>query len=796
AAKSAIKDVARISGLSLDESNRLTKMVPDRLSERVEKEYPFNPKLDELKPGFKAFEKEVVVDDPENRGQKLVVKKWFQKGLEEVNAKINLKNCFRLVPEFREELENGSELNKEVLKYALQLEGSIRQVGMHACATIIGRGDLTEYIPICLSADKATGRDLWTSQFDGHYIEDVGMLKMDFLGLITLQIIHKCLDYIKARHGIDIDIEAIPINDRETYELYGRGDTTCVFQFESTGMREWLQKLHPERFEDLIAMNALYRPGPMDYIPSFVARKLGNEVIEYDLPDMEEYLAETYGITVYQEQVMLLSRKLSNFTKGEADKLRKAMGKKQIAVMQELKEKFMTQGMGNGYPEKTLDKIWKDWEKFAEYAFNKSHATCYAWVSYQTGYLKAHYPAEFFAANLSVDISMDEIKKIMGDCRAHKIKILNPDVNESQAKFFVNHDGNIIFGLSGIKGFGDNITRAIIEERSTGGVFADIYDFVERMSGSVNKKALESLAYAGALDCFGLPRHVWFVENASGENFVDTLIRYGEYYRRGNEDQMSSLFGEMEEMKPERPQIPSCEGLVVNELDLLHKEKELVGMYLSAHPLDRYSFEMKHVVNTTLTDLPAAIADCAQKKTSARNIRIGGMITSTVTQQNKQGKDYSKTMLEDFDGSYELALFGTDHENFMQYLKPHVFLMIEGNIDLAWKPRNEDGKAKDIPYRFKVQNMMLMGNAAENFTRGIAIHLTTDMVSKEFNSRLEAILRKHAGKMPVNMFLHVPEKNWNIELVSKKYMVTISSELFDELEDLGVKAKAVDKRAV
>ena len=418
AAKSAIKDVARISNVSIDESNRLAKMVPDRLSEKVEKVYPFNPKFDTLKPGFKKFEKTVEVDDPDNPGQKKSEVRTFQKGMEEVDVKINLENCFRLVPEFRNELENGPEINREVLKYARQMEGCIRQVGQHACATIIGPANLTDYIPICLSKDKETGLDVWTSQYDGHYIEDVGMLKMDFLGLNTLSIIHTCLDTIKQRHGIDIDIEAIPIDDKLTYELYGRGDTMSVFQFESEGMKNWLQKLHPERFEDLIAMNALYRPGPMDYIPDFVDRKLGLKPIEYDLPEMEEFLSETYGVTVYQEQVMLLSRKLASFTKGEADKLRKAMGKKQIAVMMELKDKFMKQGVENGHPEKMLDKIWKDWEKFAQYAFNKSHATCYAWVSYQTGWLKAHYPAEFQAANLSCNLSKgDEIKKIMGTAR-------------------------------------------------------------------------------------------------------------------------------------------------------------------------------------------------------------------------------------------------------------------------------------------------------------------------------------------------------------------------------------------
>ncbi len=478
AAKSAIKDVARISRLSIDESNRLTKMVPDRLQ---------NEKGDDVK--------------------------------------ITLKNCYKYVPEFKNELENGPEINKEVLKYAAALEGSVRQTGMHACATIIGRGDLTDYLPITLSKDKDTGLDVRTSQYDGHYIEDVGMLKMDFLGLITLSIIHKTLDLVKEHHGEDIDIEAIPINDKPTLELYGRGDTTSVFQFESEGMKTWLQKLRPERFEDLIAMNALYRPGPMDYIPDFVARKLGEQAIEYDLPEMEEYLQDTYGVTVYQEQVMLLSQKLAGFTKGEADKLRKAMGKKQIDILNSLKDKFMSGGAANGHPADVLDKIWKDWEKFAQYAFNKSHATCYAWVSYQTGWLKCHYPSEFFASCLDCAKSMEEIVKIMDDCKGHGIKVLNPDVNESSAHFTVNKDGNVRFALGSIKGFGANVVDAIIKERDENGLFTDVYDFVERMSGSINRKSFECLVNSGALDSFGHKRSMYFQPGRGGDMFIDQITR-------------------------------------------------------------------------------------------------------------------------------------------------------------------------------------------------------------------------------------------------------------------------------
>ena len=507
-----------------------------------------------------------------------------------------------------------------MLKFAQALEGCVRQVGMHACATIIGRGDLTDYLPITLSKDKETGLDVHTSQYDGHYIEEVGMLKMDFLGLITLQIIHNCLDLIKEHHGEEIDIEAIPIDDKPTYELYGRGDTTAVFQFESEGMKTWLQKLRPERFEDLIAMNALYRPGPMDYIPDFVARKLGEQAIEYDLPEMEEFLQDTYGVTVYQEQVMLLSQKLAGFTKGEADKLRKAMGKKQIDILNSLKDKFMSGGTANGHPEKVLDKIWKDWEKFAQYAFNKSHATCYAWVSYQTGWLKCHYPSEFFASCLDCAKSMDEIIKIMDDCKGHGIKVLNPDVNESAAQFTVNKNGDVRFALGSIKGFGANVVDAIMNEREENGLFTDVYDFVERMAGSVNRKSFENLVNAGALDSLGHKRSLYFQPGRGGEFFIDQLVRYGELFKQDSLSGGVSLFGDMEEMKPERPPMPDYEG-EMDILDMLQKEKELVGMYLSSHPLDRYRFEIDNFCNCKLNNLGLLVADCEARSRRPRYMR-------------------------------------------------------------------------------------------------------------------------------------------------------------------------------
>ncbi|MBQ0143962.1 MAG: DNA polymerase III subunit alpha, partial [Bacteroidales bacterium] len=678
---------------------------------------------------------------------------------------------------------------------ALKLEGCIRQVGMHACATIIGRGNLTDYIPICLSKDKETGEDAWTSQYDGHYIEDVGMLKMDFLGLNTLTIIHNCLDMIEKRFGTKIDIEAIPIDDKETYEnIYSRGDTKSVFQFESPGMMKWLQNLHPERFEDLIAMNALYRPGPMDYIPSFVARKLGQEPIEYDLPDMEEFLAETYGVTVYQEQVMLLSRKLSNFTKGEADKLRKAMGKKQIAVMQELKEKFMNQGMANGHPEKTLDKIWKDWEKFAQYAFNKSHATCYAWVSYQTGWLKCHYPAEFQAANLSCNLSnMSEIKEILSDCKAHKLKVMNPDVNESETSFSVNQDGNIRFGLKGIRGFGSNVADAIISNREENGPYADVFDFVERLSGVVNRKALECLVYSGGFDSFGYDRNQFFMPCKSGNLFIDELARYATLYGQDASNAAGSLFGEVEETKPVRPEMPASPG-DADPLAILQKEKEYVGMYISSHPLDKYSFEIENFTNCELASLPAMIADCETRKKKTK-VYVAGLVTEVENRVTKVGKPFSKTVIEDYSGTYELALFSGDHERFMSYLVPHNELFIEGEIDEKYFLKPEDrAQGKTAPYTLKVKNMMLMGNVADSRIVSLVIDIETPQLNGDLTKNLLKVISSNKGKTPLKMFLYDPQTKYRITFHSRKFAVAVTSELVNELRLLGVKCSVEKKQ--
>jgi len=791
AAKSAIKDVARISDLPLDESNRLAKMVPDRLSEKQEKEYLYNPKLDELKPGFKAYEKEVEVDDPDNPGQKIKQMKSFQKGMEDTDVKINLKNCYRLVPEFKEELEHGTDLCKEVLKYALALEGSIRQVGMHACATIIGRGNLTDYIPICLTEDKDNkGSQLWTSQYDGHYIEDVGMLKMDFLGLNTLSIIHECLDMIKKNHGVDIDIEAIPIDDKGTFELYGRGDTTSVFQFESEGMKNWLQKLHPERFEDLIAMNALYRPGPLDYIPDFVARKLGQQEIVYDLPQMEEFLKDTYGVTVYQEQVMLLSQKLANFTKGEADKLRKAMGKKQIAILNSLKDKFMTGGQKNGHPEKTLDKIWKDWEKFAQYAFNKSHATCYAWVSYQTAYLKCHYTSEFQAANLSCNIGKaDEIKKIMEDCKKSHIRVLNPDVNESGLRFTVVKSGDIRFGLGGIKGFGENISLFIMADREKNGLYQDIYDFMERTSGMVNRKAFEALLYSGALDSFGIKRGLYQIPDKNGETFIDALLRFAEHSKRASQDTGLSLFGDVEEMKPVRPEIPQS-SVDLDTVDMLHREKDLCGMYLSGHPLDRFAFEMNEFTtpDVNLAKLPQMVEACQEAKQEL-TLFIGGYVTESLPQTSQYGKTYLKAAIEDFEGRYDLNLNGKDYEAFEKYMKKGASVLIEGKIQEKYFVKKDGQAPKDIPYGFKIKRMVFMEDASETYLKNLKLLVDARYLTEETRKALLKLLKANKGKVPLSLTVFDSQTGYHAELNVRKFKVETSMQLIDGLKSLGIQVQ-------
>lgn len=778
AAKGAIKDVARISRLPLDESNRLTKMIPDKpitVTETSEVE---------LKDGEEPDEGDKVVEKDGKRFK--IVKK-------DVEKKATLKNCVKYIPELKNELENGSELVREVLKYALQLEGCIRQIGIHACAMIIGRGNLTDYIPITLGEDKATGQKVWVSQYEGSFIEDVGMLKMDFLGLRTLSIIKICLAEVKKRFGIDIDIEKIPIDDPKAYEIYSNGDTKSVFQFESPGMMEWLQKLHPERFEDLIAMNALYRPGPMDYIPSFVARKRGEEPITYDLPAMEEFLKETYGVTVYQEQVMLISQKVAGFSKGKADKLRKAMGKKKIDILQSLYGEFIEGGKKNGHPEEVLKKIWKDWEKFASYAFNKSHATCYAWVSYQTGWLKAHYPSEFQAANLSMNKNnMTEIQAIMADCKKHHIRVLNPDVNESESNFTVNKNGDIRFGMGGMKGFGANIVDAIVQERTEHGLFEDIYDFCVRMSGVVNRKSMEALVNSGAFDSFGISRSQYFLAGKNGLQYLDDLMSYGQVTRQNAEDDAASLFGDAEELKIEKPEPPAL-TIEPDILEVLQREKDVVGMYLSDHPLKKYEFELENFTNCKMAELGDLIADCDKNRQTAQ-VALAGLVTSVETKISRNGKPFAKVNVEDFSGIYEFAFFGKDYENFMNYLQEHTAIYIEGEICEKYFLKPEEITAgKKAPYTFKAKKISLLGNVAEDRLTGFAIEMLANDITPELRHRLVHLVKEYSGKIPLSMIVFDPVTNYIVEFISRKYHITVSADFILQLNELGLKYRVSRK---
>ncbi len=743
AAKLAVKDVARISNMSIPESNRLTKMIPD---------------------------KPIVVKE----------------NGEDKEYKPTLANSVKYVKELKEEYENGEPLVKEVLNYALQLEGCIRQTGIHACAMIIGRGNLTDYIPITMGEDKATGQQVWVSQYEGTKIEDVGMLKMDFLGLKTLSIIDRCLALVKKRFGAEIDIEKIPIDDPAVFDLYSRGDTKSIFQFESGGMKEWLIKLHPERFEDLIAMNALYRPGPMDYIPNFVAGKNDPSKITYDLPEMEEYLKETYGVTVYQEQVMLLSQKLAGFSKGKADKLRKAMGKKKKDVLDSLKASFMEGAEKNGHPKEVLEKIWKDWEAFAKYAFNKSHATCYAWVSYQTAWLKAHYPSEFQASNLTQNsANMEEMKDIMADCRKGGIKVLSPDINESEAQFSVNHQGDVRFGLSGLKGFGDNMVVSILKDREANGLFKDIYDFVERMSATINRRGLETLVYSGAFDSFGLKRSQYFLPCRNGELFIDELVRYANLYRNDEMDSASSLFGDVEEMKPVRPEAPVFSG-EEDTLALLQKEKEFVGMYLSAHPLDRYRFEIENFTSCPLTGIDALVEEQEVKGKSCKAC-VAGIVTDVKTITTKSGSPGAKVIMEDFDGNHEFALFGKEYQEFLPFMQPHAQIFIEGEVTERYFIKKEERAAgKTSPYTFKFKKISLLGNVGNDMISELVLHIDSSQLNQEFRKSLVRLLKDAKGSIPLTINLSDAASGYKIDFRSKKFSVDITQELMDKLDNLKI----------
>jgi DNA polymerase III subunit alpha len=716
AAKMAIRDVARIQKLPLPEADRLAKMVPER-------------------PGT-----------------------TFAKAFEEI-------------PDLKSERNSPNPLISNTLRIAQRLEGSVRQVGLHACGVIIGRNSLTEHLPVCKFKDS----ELLVTQFDGHFVEDVGMLKMDFLGLKTLSIIKDAVANIKESRGIEVDIDHLPMDDQNTFELYSRGDTTGLFQFESPGMKKYLKDLQPNRFEDLIAMNALYRPGPMEYIPSFINRKHGKQKIEYDLPEMEEYLKDTYGITVYQEQVMLLSRKLAGFTRGEADSLRKAMGKKIKKMMDELKVKFEVGCKKNGISQQKIEKIWTDWEAFAQYAFNKSHSTCYAYVSYQTGYLKANYPAEFMAAVLSRNIT--DIKKIgqfMDECRRMGISVLGPNVNESNVRFTVNDKGNIRFGLGAIKGVGENAVRSIIEERITNGPFIDIYDFVERNDmHQLNRKNFEGLAVAGALDCFEHISRSQYIDTLEDEDstFIEQLIKYGNKIQYEKNTPQQNLFGETSAIaisKPVPPEVNRWEDITTCK-----HEKELLGFYLSSHPLDRYKLEIDAFCPNKLEELSNL------QQFSGRDVVFCGMVKSVRDGVDQwRNKPYLLAQLEDYTDTYNLRLKNDDYVKFKQYFLTDVALMIRANVN-EWSPREEPNKKI---YSLKLKMVYMLADVRDKLVKSVDISLDINHISKELIESIEAHTVNDNGKM-LKFQIHDPETSMNLNLFSRNRQVVLTDEFINFLKD-------------
>ena len=742
ATKSAIADVGRVQRIPLARVNEIKGLIP-------EKSFPDNIK--------------------DEKGK---------------SPKVNLKNCYKYVDDLRALLNGDEPQIRNMLTYAAQLEDTIRQVGVHACGVIIGADDLTKFAPLSTVEDKATGKRVLVTEYDGHVVESVGLIKMDFLGLKTLTIIKECLKNIYKAHGITIDIDHISIEDAETYKLFQEGRTVGVFQFESAGMRKYMKELKPTVMGDLIAMNALYRPGPMDYIPQFIRRKHGLEPVTYDIPVMEKYLKDTYGVTVYQEQVMLLSRLLANFTRGESDQLRKAMGKKIMKMLEELKPKFINGGKSNGHDEKTLEKIWADWEKFASYAFNKSHAACYSWVAYQTAYLKAHYPAEFMAANLTV--AKDDIKdvtKFMDECKAMKISVLAPDVNESEMNFTVNNKGDIRFGLGGVKGVGEGAVEAIINEREKNGKYKDLFDFLERVNlQACNRKTVESLALAGAFDCFeGFYREQLFNTNTKGENTLEMVMRYGNRYQQDQQERSATLFdgfdcGGLDVQRPELPVIPRWSAI-----ERLNKEKDLIGIFLSSHPLDEWEFEVRELCNTTAETMnqfdawatPAARNAAVPKeeenneesedkeqitpnqwmeKHAGQPLHIGGIIVAAEDRMSQKGNPWGKYTIEDYSGSYQFSAFGDTYQRFAALLKPNVYVYLTGVIQqrgahMKWfKPK----PVEEAEYEFALQQVQLIQDAQKDL-RSITLQIPIENIQPDLIDELAEKNQEFAGETPLRL---------------------------------------------
>ncbi len=739
AAKMSIKDVARVLDLPLQEANGLAKLVPE-------------------KPGISLRR---VLTAPIEGDKSLKDKEGLN--AEELDG----------VKELRKFLAAENTLAGKVLKEAMILEGSVRGTGIHAAGIIIAPKDLTEIIPVAVAKDS----DLLVTQYDGRVIEDAGVIKMDFLGLKTLTIIRDALKLIEENHGVKIEIDDIPLDDPLTFELYQRGDTNGTFQFESAGMQKYLRELKPDKFEDLIAMNALYRPGPLEYIPLFIDRKHGRKKVEYDLKAMEELLSDTYGITVYQEQVMLLSQKLANFTKGDADVLRKAMGKKDRKTLDKLKPQFIENASLNGHDPKILEKVWTDWEAFASYAFNKSHSTCYAFVAFQTAYLKAHYPSEYMASVLTHNLNnIEKVTFFMEEAKRMGVEVLGPSVNESSYHFSVNKKGQVRFGLGAVKGVGEGAVVTIVEERNTKGPFNDIFDLTRRINlKAANKKTFEALALSGAFDCFeGMHRAQFFhVHEHDNISLIEKSIRYGNAWQSEQLAPQVSLFGDSSSTDIATPKIQNCEPW--SDLEKLKREKDIVGFYISGHPLDLFKLEIDHFCTCSLEK----VMDYKD-----RDVQVGGIVTSIKNGQAKNGNNYIIFTLEDYQGSLEIALFGKDHTNFSNYIHPGQFLFIKGSV------KNRFGQVDN--YRFLPNYMELLSEIRAKFCKGIKLRINTKLLSAELINQLETTFTANKGNSNVYFQVFDAEEKISSESFSRKYKIDPNNTLLSTLGELeGVEYKII-----
>ncbi len=728
AAKSSIRDTARVLDLPLYEADRIAKLIPNIKLKNI---FGDDQKSKDKVASLRSDEKEMV--------QELV------------------------------SISEGHGVESETINKAMVLEGSLRNTGIHACGVIITPSDITNFVPVALAKDS----DMYVTQFDNSVVESAGLLKMDFLGLKTLTLIKDTVKIVKARLQIDLDPENFPLDDVKTYELFQRGETVGIFQYESAGMQKYMRELKPTVFADLIAMNALYRPGPLEYIPSFIRRKHGDEEIAYDLPAMEEYLAETYGITVYQEQVMLLSQKLADFTKGEADVLRKAMGKKQFSVLEKMKPKFIAQASEKGHDAEKLEKIWKDWEAFASYAFNKSHSTCYAWIAYQTAYLKAHYPAEYMASVLSNN--MNDIKQVsffMEECKRMGLDVLGPDINESYLKFSVNAQGAVRFGMAAVKGVGAAAVRAFIKERKENGPFQSIFDVAKRIDlRAANKKAFDNLVFAGGFDSFtDTHRAQYFALDEKGQTFLERAIRYGNRYQENENSSQVSLFGESSDIQFPEPEIPDCEPW--GTMELLSKEKEVVGIYISAHPLDDFKNELRFC-NASLAHFKADL-----RKYIGSTLAYAGIITEVQHRISKSGSGWASFIMEDYNDNYEFRIFGEEYLKHKHFLVPNSFLFVKTTIVKGWT--NKEGVEGDPRLRFV--DFKLLQDVMEDLCKKLTIQLPLHEVQPEKIKTLERLFSENAGKHGVHFTIWDAKEKMEINLPSRNTKVKISNELLSVIE--------------